>query len=203
MGGFLIRMGVGATPFLLPLMLQLGFGYTPFESGMLTCSTAIGAIFMKTIVAKVLERFGFKKVLSWNALLVALSMAVYGLFRADTPHVLMLVVFVLGGFSRSLQFTSLNAIAFADVEQSRMSHATSLSSVAQQLAAGFGVTVAAMTLQVVTTLQGHQILVSSDFAWSFLVMGLLTSCSVFFFLALDARSGAALAGASTDRSVTR
>jgi len=203
MGGFLIRMGVGATPFLLPLMLQLGFGYTPFESGMLTCSTAIGAIFMKTIVAKVLERFGFKKVLSWNGLLVGLSMAVYGLFRVDTPHVLMLVVFVLGGFFRSLQFTSLNAIAFADVEQSRMSHATSLSSVAQQLAAGFGVTVAAMTLQVVTTLQGHQALLGSDFAWSFLVMGLLTSCSVFFFLALDARSGAALAGASTDRPDVR
>ena len=192
-GGFLIRMGIGATPFLLPLMLQLGFGYTPFESGVLTCSTAVGAIFMKTIVSRVLERFGFKQVLTWNAVLVALSMAVYGLFQANTPHALMLLVFVLGGFLRSLQFTSLNAIAFADVEQARMSHATSLSSVAQQLAAGFGVTAAALALQCVAGLHGHQQLEVSDFSWSFLMMGLLTLASVLFFLPLDAKSGAALA----------
>lgn len=193
LGGFLIRMGIGATPFLLPLMLQLGFGYSPFESGMLTCATAVGAIFMKTIVARVLERFGFKKVLTWNTVLVALSMAAYGLFRADTPHALMLLVFVSGGFLRSLQFTSLNAIAFADVEQARMSHATSLSSVAQQLAAGFGVTAAALALQCVAGLQGHQQLAVSDFSWSFLLMGLLTLVSVLFFLPLDAKSGAELA----------
>lgn len=193
LGGFLIRMGIGATPFLLPLMLQLGFGYSPFESGLLTCSTAVGAIFMKTIVSRVLERFGFKSVLSWNAVFVALSMAAYGLFRPDTPHWVMLLVFVLGGFLRSLQFTSLNAIAFADVGQVKMSHATSLSSVAQQLAAGFGVTFAAMSLQVVAGIQEHIVLQSSDFAWSFVVMGVLTLLSVFFFWRLDRNAGASLA----------
>jgi EmrB/QacA subfamily drug resistance transporter len=198
LGGFLIRMGIGATPFLLPLMLQLGFGYTPFQSGLLTCSTAVGAIFMKTIVSKVLERFGFKQVLTWNAVLVAISMAVYGLFRPDTPHWVMLLVFVLGGFLRSLQFTSLNAIAFADVAQARMSHATSLSSVAQQLAAGFGVTVAAIILQTTAGLQAHGTLQSSDFAWSFLVMGMLTLLSVAFFWRLDGNAGAALAGRGED-----
>ncbi|BBF84245.1 probable multidrug efflux protein [Aquitalea magnusonii] len=198
LGGFLIRMGIGATPFLLPLMLQLGFGYSPFQSGLLTCSTAVGAIFMKTIVSKVLERFGFKQVLIWNAVLVAISMAVYGLFRPDTPHWVMLLVFVLGGFLRSLQFTSLNAIAFADVAQARMSHATSLSSVAQQLAAGFGVTVAAIILQTTAGLQAHGTLQSSDFAWSFLVMGMLTLLSVAFFWRLDGNAGAALAGRGED-----
>lgn len=192
-GGFLIRMGIGATPFLLPLMLQLGFGYTPFQSGLLTCSTAVGAIFMKTIVSRVLERFGFRQVLTWNAVLVALSMAVYGLFRPETPHWVMLLVFVLGGFLRSLQFTSLNAIAFADVSQARMSHATSLSSVAQQLAAGFGVTFAAIILQTTAGLQGHGTLQGSDFAWSFLAMGMLTLLSVAFFWRLDRNAGAALA----------
>ncbi|WP_255496542.1 DHA2 family efflux MFS transporter permease subunit [Aquitalea sp. LB_tupeE] len=197
-GGFLIRMGIGATPFLLPLMLQLGFGYTPFESGLLTCSTAIGAIFMKTIVSRVLERFGFKQVLTWNAVLVAISMAVYGLFRPETPHWVMLLVFVLGGFLRSLQFTSLNAIAFADVAQARMSHATSLSSVAQQLAAGFGVTFAAIILQTTAGLQGHETLQGSDFAWSFLAMGVLTLLSVAFFWSLDRNAGAALAARGDD-----
>jgi hypothetical protein len=79
LGGFLIRMGIGATP-LLPLMLQLGFGYTP-SIGLADLLYSGGAIFMKTIVSRVLERFGFKQVLSWNAVLVAISMAVYGLFR--------------------------------------------------------------------------------------------------------------------------
>ncbi|WP_215782736.1 DHA2 family efflux MFS transporter permease subunit [Paludibacterium sp. THUN1379] len=192
-GGFVFRVGIGATPFLLPLMLQLGFGLTPFASGMLTCSTAIGAIFMKTIVMKVLERFGFRRVLIVNSMLVALSIAAYALFRAETPHGWMLLVFVLGGCLRSLQFTSLNAIAFADVDAARMSHATSLSAVMQQLAAGMGVTIGAFALQGIGWWRGHAALVSSDFALAFLFMGVLTWCSTVLFLPLPPHAGAQLA----------
>lgn len=192
-GGFVFRVGIGATPFLLPLMLQLGFGLSPFVSGLLTCSTAIGAIFMKTIVARVLARFGFKRVLTGNSMLVALSIAAYGLFDARTSHWLMLGVFLLGGCLRSLQFTSLNAIAFADVEPARMSHATSLSAVGQQLAAGFGVTVGAFVLQGIGWLRAHPDPVSSDFAWAFVVMGGLTLCSTLLFRPLPASAGAQLA----------
>lgn len=193
-GGFVCRVGNGATPFLLPLMLQLGFGLTPFASGMLTCSTAIGSIFMKTIVMKVLARFGFKQVLTINGVLVALSIAAYGLFRADTPHALMLIVFILGGCLRSLQFTSLSAIAFADVDSARMSHATSLSAVMQQLAAGMGVTVGAFALQSIGWLRGHAGLVSGDFSLAFVCMGVLTLCSTALFLPLHPQAGAQLAG---------
>jgi len=192
-GGFVFRVGIGATPFLLPLMLQLGFGLTPFVSGLLTCSTAIGALFMKTIVARVLGRFGFKRVMTHNSVLVALSIAAFGLFGPGTSHTLMLVVFLLGGCLRSLQFTSLNAIAFADVEAERMSHATSLSAVGQQLAAGFGVTAGAFALQSIGWLCGHATPVSSDFAWSFVVMGVLTLCSTLLFRPLPADAGAELA----------
>jgi EmrB/QacA subfamily drug resistance transporter len=193
-GGFMFRVGIGATPFLLPLMLQLGFGLSPFASGMLTCSTAIGAIFMKTIVSRVLNRYGFKRILTVNSILVGFSIAAYGLFRADTPHSLMLMVFILGGCLRSLQFTSLNAIAFADVEPARMSHATSLSGAGQQLAAGFGVTVGAFALQGVSWLQGHNALVSSDFAWAFVFMGVLTLGSSLLFMSLTTSAGAQLTG---------
>ncbi|TDR76577.1 DHA2 family efflux MFS transporter permease subunit [Paludibacterium purpuratum] len=193
-GGFVFRVGIGATPFLLPLMLQLGFGLSPFASGMLTCSTAIGAIFMKTIVMRVLDRFGFKRVLTVNSVLVALSIAAYGLFRAETPHALMLTVFVLGGCLRSLQFTSLNAIAFADVEPARMSHATGLSAVMQQLAAGMGVTVGAFALQGIGWLRGHGGLVSGDFALAFVFMGGLTLCSTWLFMPLHPHAGAQLTG---------
>ncbi|OWY37756.1 MFS transporter [Xenophilus sp. AP218F] len=192
-GGFMFRVGIGTIPFLLPLMLQLGFGFTPFESGLLTCSTALGAIFMKTIVARVLRVFGFRRILMVNSVLAGLSVGVFALFRADTPHLLMLAVFLLGGCLRSLQFTSLNAITFADISQPRMSHATSLSSVAQQLAAGFGVTVGAFALQGASWLQGHHEIAASDFAWAFVFMASLTALSCLLFRRLPADAGAQLA----------
>ncbi|WP_246879308.1 DHA2 family efflux MFS transporter permease subunit [Chromobacterium violaceum] len=188
-GGFMFRIGIGTIPFLLPLMLQLGFGFSPFESGLLTCSTAMGAMGMKTIVAKVLQRYGFRRVLVVNSILAGCSVAVYSLFQADTPHWLLLLVFVLGGCMRSLQFTSLNAITFADVDKDRLSHATSLSSVAQQLAAGFGVTVGAFALQSVAWLQGHQQLTAVDFGHAFLIMGGLTMLSSLQFLKLERDAG--------------
>ena len=188
-GGFMFRVGIGTIPFLLPLMLQLGFGFSPFESGLLTCSTAMGAIGMKTIVAKVLQRFGFRRVLVLNSILAGCSVAVYALFRADTPHWALLMVFVLGGCLRSLQFTSLNAITFADVDKDRLSQATSLSSVAQQLAAGFGVTVGAFALQGASWLQGHEQLTAGDFGHAFLFMGSLTALSSLLFLSLARDAG--------------
>ncbi|KUM03317.1 MFS transporter [Chromobacterium sp. F49] len=188
-GGFMFRVGIGTIPFLLPLMLQLGFGFSPFESGLLTCSTAMGAIGMKTIVAKVLQRFGFRRVLVLNSILAGCSVAVYALFQADTPHWVLLMVFVLGGCLRSLQFTSLNAITFADVDKDRLSQATSLSSVAQQLAAGFGVTVGAFALQAASWLQGHQQLTAGDFGHAFLFMGSLTALSSLLFLSLERDAG--------------
>ncbi|UTH72577.1 MFS transporter [Chromobacterium sp. IIBBL 290-4] len=188
-GGFMFRVGIGTIPFLLPLMLQLGFGFSPFESGLLTCSTAMGAIGMKTVVAKVLQKFGFRRVLVLNSLLAGCSVAIYALFRADTPHWILLAVFVLGGCLRSLQFTSLNAITFADVEAERLSNATSLSSVAQQLAAGFGVTVGAFALQTTAWWHGHQQLQAVDFGQAFLIMGTLTALSSWQFLKLDKNAG--------------
>ncbi|MEQ6292471.1 DHA2 family efflux MFS transporter permease subunit [Vogesella sp. GCM10023246] len=192
-GGFLFRVGMGSTPFLLPLMLQLGFGLTPFQSGLLTCSTALGAMFMKTIVGHVLQRFGFRQVLLVNSLLCGLSFAGYGLFDAHSPHWLMLATFLLGGCMRSLQFTSLNAIAFADIDHGGMSHASTLSSVAMQLASGLGVTIAAFALQGISRLQAHATLQVSDFSWSFVIMGVLAMLSAWQFRHLHPHAGAALA----------
>ncbi|MFC3532365.1 DHA2 family efflux MFS transporter permease subunit [Vogesella facilis] len=197
-GGFLFRAGMGSTPFLLPLMLQLGFGLTPFQSGLLTCSTALGAMFMKTIVSRILQRFGFRRVLLVNSVLCGLSFAGYGLFDAHSPHWLMLATFLLGGCLRSLQFTSLNAIGFADIGPAGMSHASTLSSVAMQLASGVGVTLAAFALQGVAQWQGHATLQASDFSWAFLLMGLLAMLSTLQFRRLHPHAGAALARPATN-----
>lgn len=196
-GGFLFRVAMGSTPFLLPLMLQLGFGLTPFQSGLLTCSTALGAMFMKTIVSRILQRFGFRQVLMVNSMLCGLSFAGYGLFDAHSPHWLMLATFLLGGCLRSLQFTSLNAIAFADISPAGMSHASTLSSVVMQLAAGVGVTLAAFVLQGVASWQGHATLQASDFSWAFVAMGGLAMLSTLQFRRLPAQAGAQLAGAQS------
>ena len=198
LGGFLFRAGMGSTPFLLPLMLQLGLGMTPFESGLLTCSTAIGAIFMKTLMPRVLQRFGFRRIVIVNSVLCGVSFAAYGLFDADSPHWLMLATFLLGGCLRSLQFTSLNALAFADIRQQDMSHASTLSSVGQQLASGMGVTLAAFALQGVSALQGHATLQLSDFSWSFAIMGALAMLSTLQFRRLPPGAGDTLAMGKAD-----
>ncbi len=118
-GGSLFRIGIGATPFLLPLMLQLGFGLSPVESGLLTFVSAMGAIFMKTLAARTLKVLGFKRVLLWNALLASALLCAFGLFRPTTPEFVIIATLLVSGCCRSLQFTSLNAISYADVDSVR------------------------------------------------------------------------------------
>jgi EmrB/QacA subfamily drug resistance transporter len=192
--GLFFRIGIGAIPFLLPLFLQLGFGLSSFESGMLTCASAAGALFMKTIAVRILQRFGFRCVLLWNTVLAALSLMLIGLFTAHTPHALIVVVLLVGGCFRSLQFTSLNALAYADIDRPQMSQATSLASVVQQLAAGLGVTVGAFALQSSGFLQGHARVVAADFPPAFVVIALVSSCSLVWLTVLAKNAGSVLSG---------
>src|SRR6185295_15469960 len=131
-GGLLFRIGIGATPFLLPLLLQVGFGMSPFQSGLITFASAVGAIAMKFVAPPVLRRFGFRNVLLWNTVISAGFVSLPGLFTPTTPVTLMTVLLLIGGFFRSLQFSSINALSYADITPMRMSRATTLISVAQQ-----------------------------------------------------------------------
>jgi len=141
--GSLFRVGVGATPFLLPLLLQLGFGMDPLQSGLLTCATAVGAMFMKTLTSAILRRFGFRAVLTANALVSSAAVATFGLFTAATPHLVIFLVLLVSGCLRSLQFTSLQAISFAEVTRETMSQASSIASMAQRLSQSLGVAIGA------------------------------------------------------------
>src|SRR4051794_30674758 len=107
-GGSLFRLGIGALSFLLPLMLQLGFGYTPLESGLVTFSAAIGAFAMKGVAARIIRRFGFKHILIFNGLLASAFTAACALFTPSTPFFVMIAILLVGGFFRSLQFTATN-----------------------------------------------------------------------------------------------
>ncbi|KAF1042749.1 MAG: putative transport protein HsrA [Herbaspirillum frisingense] len=199
-GGSLYRIGIGAIPFLLPLMLQLGFGYTPFHSGLLTCASAAGAMFMKTIASRFLQRYGFRKVLLVNGALGVLGLWAIMLFTPHTPYIVMMVVLLIGGCFRSLQFTSLNAISYADVDKQRLSQATSMASVAQQLSIGMGVVLAGFALQASNELQGHAVLVAEDFWPAFLVVGVVSACSLFMLRRLQPNAGAEMAGREQAKS---
>ena len=193
-GGSLYRIGIGAIPFLLPLMLQLGFGYTPFHSGLLTCASAAGAMFMKTIASRFLRRYGFRTVLVVNGTLGIFGLWAIALFTPQTPYIVMMLVLLVGGCFRSLQFTSLNAISYADVDNPRLSQATSMASVAQQLSIGMGVVLAGFALQVSNEVQGHATLVAADFWPAFLVVGAVASLSILMLRRLSPNAGAELSG---------
>ena len=164
LGGFLFRIAIGGLPFLTPLMLQLGFGLSPFASGMITFSGAAGAMFMKITAPAILRALGFRRVLLLNTVVCAVSIACYGFFRPSTPYALIVGVLLVGGFFRSLQFTSLNTLAYADVEQPRMSRATTLASVGQQLSLSFGVGLGALLLHTTLAMRGREELGAADFA---------------------------------------
>jgi EmrB/QacA subfamily drug resistance transporter len=192
--GFLFRIGIGAIPFLLPLMLQLAFGLSPFASGMLTFAAAAGALTMKFTAAPILRRFGFRHVLVVNTLISAGLLGAIALFTTQTPHLVIVAVLLAGGFFRSLQFTSLNALAYSDIEPDRMSRATSFAAAAQQLSLSLGVAFAAMVLEASQAIRGSQDLVTADFAAGFAAVALLSSLPFLLFLRLAPDAGAEVSG---------
>jgi EmrB/QacA subfamily drug resistance transporter len=192
-GGFIFRIGAGALPFLLPLLMQLGFGMTPFQSGLVTLSTAVGAMMMKSAVPPILRRAGFRNVLTWNALIAAVMLSACAAFTQATPVPVMIAVLLAGGFFRSLQFTSVNVIAYAEVDPARMSRATSLVAVAQQLSQSVGVAVGALAVETVLGLKGETALRAEDFPPAFLLVGFVSASSILLFARLSADAGAEMA----------
>jgi len=197
-GGTVFRVGIGSIPFLLPLMLQVGFGLNPFESGSLTFAAAAGALVMKITALPILRQFGFRRVLVVNALICGGFLAVNGLFTPHTPHAVILLVLLTGGFFRSLQFTSLNALAFADVPAPILSQATSMSAVSQQLASAAGVALAAFLLETARALRGDNSLVTADFSIAFITIAVFTAFSGWLHLSLEKDAGAEVAGTARE-----
>jgi MFS family permease len=191
-GGFLYRIGVGSLPFLLPLLFQLGFGMTPLESGLLTFASAIGAVAMKTTAAPIIRRFGFKRVLVVNAMISSAFLAAPALFTPGTPHSLILAVLLIGGFFKSLEFTSLNSIAYADIDSKAMSRATSFASVAQQLALSAGVAIGALVLEFERMGRASHHVVAGDFPAAFVLVAALAASSALVFAMLPKEAGSSL-----------
>ncbi|ALG70445.1 major facilitator transporter [Azospirillum thiophilum] len=192
LGGTLFRIGIGAVPFLMPVMLQIGFGLTAFESGALTFAGAAGALTMKALAGPILRRFGFRLVLAVNSLVSGVILGSYGAFRPDTPHLVILGALLLGGFFRSLQFTGMNTLSYAEVPQPMTSRANTLASVMQQLSLSLGVAVGATALHL--TVQWSGTLTPGSFVPAFLTVGLMACASSVFFWRLPAGAGDEISG---------
>lgn len=193
-GGLFYRIAAGAVPFLLPLMLQLGFGLSPFQSGLITCSAALGAVIMKFGAGNILRRFGYRNLLIVNGFLSCVLMAAMGFFTPALPYLTMMVVLLLGGVSRSMQFTALNSIAYADVTTAQVSKANGLYTVAQQLSLALGVAVAAAVLDFSQWWRGAVDLTQGDFAAAFFVVAAGGLASIWLFMKLPQSAGANLSG---------
>jgi EmrB/QacA subfamily drug resistance transporter len=191
-GGFFFRIGLGAMPFLLPLLFQLGFGLSPFQSGLLTFASAVGAVAMRTAAAPIIHRFGFKPILVTNAVVSALFVAAVALFTAGTPHAIVLAVLLAGGFFKSLQFTAINSIAYADIDDAAMSRATSFASVVQQLSLSAGVAMGALVLEIERMGRPDTRVVAEDFPLAFLLVGAIAASSALIFMRLPKGAGASL-----------
>jgi len=193
-GGSVFRLAHGATPFLLPMMLQFGFGMSAFQSGMVTFAGAAGALTMKMTARPILKQFGFRNTLVGNALIVGLSIAAIGLFGPQTPAGIVFGVLLTGGFFRSLQFTSVNTLGYADVPPERMSQATSFASMMQQLSLTMGVAVGAAALHLVLQMRGSEQPTAGDFPVAFFALGAISALSALVFLRLAPDAGAEVSG---------
>ncbi|MCQ8782938.1 MFS transporter [Mangrovibrevibacter kandeliae] len=194
LGGLFFRVGAGALPFLLPLMLQLGFGYSPFESGLITVASIGGAIAMKFVAKPMLKQLGFRGAMLLTSVVGGTMTGMIALFGPTSPLALLSVILLVGGFFRSLFFTGANTLAFADVPAQRAGDATAILGTAQQIAIASGVAVAGAILEGEMLMAGRDHSTLADFSLAFVVVGVITAAAALFFLPLPVDAGDEVSG---------
>ncbi|EOI1353873.1 MFS transporter [Citrobacter amalonaticus] len=147
-GGSLFRASISAVPFLLPLMFQVGFGMNAFQAGSLVLAVFVGNLTIKPATTPLIRWLGFKKLLLINGALNVLALLACALITPSTPVWLILLVLYFGGVFRSIQFTGISTLAFADVPSAQMSYANTLFSTATQLAVGLGISLGAIGIRI-------------------------------------------------------
>ena len=196
LAGAFFRIGTGAMPFLFPLMLQLAFGLSPFQSGSITFATAVGAFAAKFVSEPIIERVGFRTALVVSTFLTVLGVVAMGLYTPETPLALMLPLLVVTGFFQSVFWTATNAFTFADIDDKDAGQATAMSQVAIQLSLASGVAVGGGALEGVRLLHGGEP-VLGDFHVAFYVIAAVALVSTFMFYRLDKNAGSHLTRHST------
>jgi EmrB/QacA subfamily drug resistance transporter len=196
LGGSLFRVGTASLNYLLPILLQIGIGMSAFTSGLLTVAGAAGSFAMKIAAIRILRRWGFRTVLVVNGAISAASVLVCAAFTESTPLVLIFLALLVGGFFRSLHYTALNSMAFADIPVPRMSAASSLSSMVQQISNGMGVAIAAVVLNAVLVWRGESLTLIpiAEIQFTILIMAVVTLASCLYFARLSPDAAAEVSG---------
>lgn len=194
LAGGICRVGLNGVPFLLPLMLQVGFGMSPLTSGYLTFVSSISALAIRPILSRVLRLYGFRHVLVWSAVAGSITVAGFALLKPDTPHWIIMAYVFLFGLTRSCQFMTSNTLSYSDTPEAQLSRATSLGGVLQQLSVSFGVSIGAMLLGLVT-LDGSA-LTPEKFHLVFLISAILPLLGLPGFFKLKPEDGAQVSGYS-------
>jgi len=190
-GGSLFRVAIGALPFLLLLMFQLGYGMNAFNAGLLVLAVFAGNLAMKPFTSAILHRFRFRSVMLVNGLINSATIFACALLTPDVPTSLTLLLLFASGMSRSMQFTALNTLTFSQVPQAQMGGANTLSNTVQQLSTGLGITIGALSLRVAehfqTTATGAVQL--GQFHVAFIIIGLFSLVGTLNNLSLSPTAG--------------
>lgn len=187
--GAAFRLGQGATPFLFPLMLQLIFGMSPFESGMVTFAGALGAIVAKFFANRIFRQLGFKNALIVSTAVSALGILIMGLYSPATPVPLIIALLVFTGFWNSTFWTGSSVFVFADIDDKDAGQANVISQVIGQLTMALGIAVGGAVLEASQALRGDGHLQLSDFHAAFFVVGAICAVSTLMFTRLPANAG--------------
>jgi EmrB/QacA subfamily drug resistance transporter len=198
--GSCFRIVIGSTPFLWPLLFQVGFGMSAFLSGLVIVSCAVGDLAMKVYTVRIMRRFGFRRTLFVNGILASIAVLACALFTRSTPIVVIVAVLFVIGLSRSVQFGSFNALAYADIAPQQMSAATSLGMTIQQISFGIGIAFGAVVLHGAAALRGEGAgtLAIADFQIAFVAVALIAFVSALSFGRLDPYAGAHVSGHRPD-----
>jgi EmrB/QacA subfamily drug resistance transporter len=197
--GSFTRIGIGAVPYLMPLLFQVGFGLSAFRSGLLLLASALGNLGMKALTTRILRRYGFRMVSIIDVTVAGVFIIACGLLTPDVPLALVLFVVFVYGVARSMQFSTLATLAYADVAQPQMSGASTLWSAAAQMTIGLGIAFGAVSLRVAAFFSGEtsgHVFTLDDFRLAFLFAGVLTLVSVLGYLGLARDAGQSIGGGS-------
>jgi EmrB/QacA subfamily drug resistance transporter len=191
LGGFVTRLGVGGMPFLLPLLYQLGLGLPAWQSGLLMMPAALAAMAMKTLAAPMLKRFGYRQVLIVNTLLVACAIGSYALVGEGTPLYAIVALGLALGLFNSLQFSSMNSMAYADIDAADTAMASTMASTLQQMSMSFGLAFGSLTTAYFLNglSQADRVAVTSSLHHAFLALAALTVVSSLSFWTLQPQDG--------------
>jgi len=194
--GSATRIGIEAVPYLTPLLFQLGFGLSPFRSGLLLLASALGNLSMKFFTTRILRRFGFRTIAAVNGAIAVVCTLACGWLAPSTPLAILIGVLFAYGLARSLQFTTLATLAYADVSPGQKGAASTLWSVAQQMTIGMGIAFGALSLRIASALQGSApaSFVLADFRVAFALAGGMVLVSLVGYIRLPRDAGSQISG---------